>query len=171
MTNRPPDHVIDAVEEGFRLRGRISNGYAQIEYLLGDIIMKAYDMPEYNHLKARLPNQTGRLIDIVNKILVIKGFFSQYKDDINFIIGGLEFSKQVRDLLAHGYCSIIHDKKGVIVFQFRKWHRDENGNDTEIIRDFQMIDLEYQKAQIVRVSSRALDLSHSIHKALGLVGK
>jgi hypothetical protein len=171
MTNRPPDHVIDAVEEGFRVRGWILNGYAQIEYLLGDIILKAYDMPEYIHLKKRLPNQTGKLIELVNKILAIEGFFSQYKDEINLIIDGLEFSKQVRDLLAHGFCSIIHDKKGVIVFQFRKWHRDENGNDTEIIRDFQMIHLEYEQAQIVHVSSRALDLSHRIHKALGLVGK
>ena len=168
MTNRPPDHVSDAIEEAFRLRGWISNGYAQIEHLLGDIILKAFKMPEYEQLKTRLPNQLVDRKKIISSILEVDGFFSDYKEEIQFIMGGLEFSHDDRNILAHGFCTVLHNADEQVWFQFRKWHRDD-GKDTELIKNYQMVNLEYQKTQIVHVSQRALNLSLEIHTKLGLV--
>jgi hypothetical protein len=35
------------IEEGQRLRGWITNAYAQIEFLLGDLILRCREFPEY----------------------------------------------------------------------------------------------------------------------------
>jgi hypothetical protein len=41
MNGPTPEHVMITLEEAQRLRGWITNGYAQVEYLLNDVIVKA----------------------------------------------------------------------------------------------------------------------------------
>jgi hypothetical protein len=41
----PPQGWEDAINEGQRLRGWIANSYAQIEYLLGDLILRCRAFP------------------------------------------------------------------------------------------------------------------------------
>jgi len=51
-----PALIEQRVEEGQRLRGWIANGYAQIEYFLGDIIVRSLQMPEYDAYAIPLGN-------------------------------------------------------------------------------------------------------------------
>jgi hypothetical protein len=169
VTRQPPKHVRNAIHEAQRHRGWIANGYAQVEYLFGDIIMRAFKLPEYADLVVRLPHRVGNRIELVNKIVEIEGFFKSYGDEIRWVIEAFELRHETRNILAHGFCTVLHTPDDDIGFQFRKWHRDVQ-NDVEVIKIYRLVDLEYEKAQLVDVSERALKLSYDIDQALGLVG-
>jgi hypothetical protein len=154
----PPEEIISAVEEGQRLRGWIANGYAQVEYLLGDIIVRSHDMDEYGALKERLPHRPEKRIAKVEEILEVDGYFSKHRKEIEWLIHAFEFHQQTRHLLVHGFCTAYHTPNGDFGLQFRKWHRDGN-NDTEIKKTFRLIDLEYERAQFTHVAERALSLA------------
>jgi hypothetical protein len=162
------EQLKDAIDEGQALRGWISNGYAQVEYFLGDIIVRSWEMPEYVGTVERLPHRVERRIAKVHEIIAIEGFFSQFSDEIVWIIDGFSDHHQTRNLLAHGFCTVYHTPDGDFGLEFRKWHRDGN-QDTEIREVFRLIHLEYLKAQLIQISERALALSLAIHNELGLV--
>ena len=165
----PPDQVFEAIEAGQRLRGWIANGYAQVEYLLGDIITKAFQMPEYVAISERLPHRVEKRISKVRQIIEIDGFFARYRDQIDRVIVAFEAHHQTRNLLAHGFCTAYHTPDGDFGLEFRKWHRDAD-RDTELKRTFRIVDLEYEREQLLDVSKQALELSFAIHQDLGLVG-
>ncbi len=71
----PPENVMNAVDDGQRLKGWIANGYAQVEYLFGEIIARSNDMPEYEAIKERLPHRPEKRIAKIRQILEIEGFF------------------------------------------------------------------------------------------------
>ena len=168
VSPHPPEHVRSAIEESQRLRGGIANGYAQVEYLLGDIIMKAFKLPEYGNLVVRLPHKVLGRIELVKKIIENDGFFSSYKDEIYWIIEAFELRHETRNILAHGFCTVLHTPTGDIGFEFRKWHRVDQ-DDVEEIKLYRLVDLEYERAQLVDASQRALKLFREIHKALAIV--
>ncbi len=164
-----PEQLMDAIEKGQRLRGWIANGYAQVEYLLGDIIMKSLEMPEYEALAGRLPHRVEKRISTVRDMLEIEGYFSKHQEEIRWILDAFETHHETRNLLAHGFCSAYHTPDGDFGLEFRKWHRDGN-RDAELKRTFRLIDLEHEQTQLIHVSQRTLALSLAIHDELGLVG-
>ncbi len=167
---KPPQEVLEAVEEGQTLRGWIANSYAQVEYLLGDIIIRSHSLPEYDCIKDRLPHRPEKRISKVKQILEMEGYFSQYSVEINWIMEAFEHSQPTRHLLMHGFCSAFHTPDGDFGLQFRKWHRDGD-QDVEIQRLFRLADLQYERAQFDHVADRALQLAHKIHEELGLTGQ
>lgn len=168
MSEMSLEEVINFVEEGQRLRGWIANGYAQVEYLLGDIITKALQMPEYQLASARLPHRVDKRIAKVREILAIDGFFSAYRGEIASLIESFENHHETRNLLAHGFCTANHTPDGDFGLEFRKWHRDGE-TDREMRKTFRLVDLQYEKAQLTHISQRALHLTSQIHSKLGMV--
>ncbi|MCA0903748.1 hypothetical protein [Qipengyuania aquimaris] len=166
----PPLEVQTAIEHGQNARGWILNGYAQVEYLLGDIIVKANEMVEYAAVQGRLPHRVEKRIAKVRELLVLEGYFSQHSEEIEWIIGAFEQSQETRHLLAHGFCSAYHTPDGDFGLEFRKWHRDGDA-DSEMIKMFRLVDLDYERDQFTHVAQRAVTLVSLIHHDLGLVGQ
>lgn len=166
----PLEHIQAAVDDGQRLRGWVLNGYAQVEYLLGDIIRIANGMPEYEACHARMPHRVEKRISKVREILGRGGFFADHQEEIEFIIEAFEASQATRHLLAHGFCTAFHTPDGDFGLQFRKWHR-EGDEDREIRKTFRLVDLEYERTQLTHVADLALALFQRIHAELGLVGQ
>jgi hypothetical protein len=165
----PPAHLQSAIDEGQRLKGWIANGYAQVEYLLGEIIVRANEMPEYDAIRVRLPHRPEKRIAQVRKIIEAAGFFAQFRDEVEWLIGAFESNQATRHLLLHGFCTAYHTPNDDFGLEFRKWHRDGEV-DTEIIRVFRLSDLEYERVQFTHVAERALALVRQMHGQLGLVG-
>ena len=161
--------VVDAIEEGQRLRGWIANGYAQVEYLLGDILTNAFGMPEYQELALRLPHRIEKRIAAVRGVLEIDGYFTAHGDEIRWILEAFENHHQTRNLLVHGFCTAYFTPDGDFGLEFRKWHRDGD-RDTEMKRTFRLVDLDYERTQLNHVSQRAVALTFQMHQELGLVG-
>lgn len=171
MSELPPEHVIDSIEEGQRFRGWIANGYAQIEFFLGDIIVRSLNMVEYQDVGEILPHGSPDRIKRVRRILEFDGFYSEFRDELIGILDEFENHHETRNLLAHGFCEFHHTPDGDFGFYFRKWHRVPDRQDAQLQRTFRLIDLEYEKTTIVELSRKALGVFYRIHDRLGLVGK
>lgn len=163
-----PEQVVSLIEEGQRLRGWIANGYAQVEYLLGDIITRSHSIPVYAALRDRLPHRVESRIAKVRQILETDGYFTAHGDEINWMIDAFVNRHQTRNLLAHGFCTAYHTPDGDFGLEFRKWHREGN-EDRELTRTYRIVELEYERSQLTEVSQRALHLAFRIHNELGLV--
>lgn len=162
--------LIDLIEEGQRLRGWIANGYAQVEYLLGDMIQRTLDIPEYQIAHERLPHNVNNRIAKVREILGIDGPYSEFNDELEAVIERFSMHHEARNLLAHGFCTAHHTPDGDFGLEFRKWHR-EDGQDKQLRRTFRIVDLEYERAQLVHVSELAVMVMARLHAKLGLVGQ
>ena len=159
------------IEEGQRLRGWIANAYAQIEFFLGDVIVRSLVLPEYQDIGEVLPHGSPDRIKRVRRIMERDGFFSDYRDELSAVVDEFENHHETRNLLAHGFCEFLYTDDGDCGFQFRKWHRVPDRQDAILMKTFRLIDLEYEKTIIVELSQRALHLFFAIHDRLGLIDK
>ena len=162
-----PEHLA-TIEEGQRLRGWIANGYAQIEYLLGDAIVRGLVLPEYAGLGSGLPHGAPDRIKRVRRLLQVQGFFSEFGDEIEGILREFELHHETRNLLAHGFCSFHYTATGDCGLEFRKWHRAPDRHDARLTRTFRIADLLREKDDIQQLSQRALTLFARIHARLSL---
>ena len=165
----PAEWQKQAINEGQLLRGWIVNSYAQIEFFLGDLIVRSLTLPEYAKLAQTLPHGAPGRIKRVRQILTQGGFFDKFSNEISEIIDEFSNHHETRNLLAHGFCEFHFTKKGDFGLQFRKWHRQEGRQDALLLRTFRLRDLEAQKIELTALAQRALLLFRRIHDSLGLV--
>lgn len=158
------------IEEAQRLRGWIANAYAQIEFFLGDIIVRSLKLAEYENVGQVLPHGSPDRIKRVRRILEFDGVFSEFRVELSAIMDEFESHHETRNLLAHGFCEFLFTPTGDCGLQFRKWHRVPDRQDALLMRTFRLVDLENEKAIVVELSQRALGLFYQIHHRLGLVG-
>jgi len=166
----PPREVVDRINNVQQARGWIISSYSQIEYFLGDIITKSMEMPEYADIDGRLPHGASKRIRRVRQILKKEGFYSQFSKEIAEVIDEFSAHQDVRNLLAHGYADVQHDANNNILCTFRKWHRNQENEDVELVETFFPIHLAYVSEQMKQLSQRSLTVFRATHDALGLVG-
>lgn len=129
--------------------------------------MRAKEMPEYGGVIGRLPHGAPKRVEKIRAVLEKNGSFTQYKTRLEVLVTAFAEHHEVRNLLAHGFCTIYHTPDQDVGFEFRKWHRDENDQDSEITRMFRVLDLRYHEAQLTPLAEEATALLHEIHVALG----
>jgi len=166
----PPKHIVGSIEQTQQCRGWIISSYAQIEYLLGNLINLSLDMKEYQAIEGRLPFNTARRIRRVRRILDVDGYFSNFSNRLTEILDAFEVQNDLRNLLAHGFMTVLYDPQGGIQFEFRKWHWTESGEETELIHRCFQVHLEYEAHQLKALASEASELFREIHQGLGLIG-
>ncbi len=154
------------IEEGQRLRGWISNAYAQIEFLLGDLILRCRTFPEYACDTATFTHSTPKRVGKVRRMLQNAGPLDPFATELTSIIDRFEERHNTRNLLAHGFCTYRHTPGGDADLQFRKFHR-QDGRDDELIRCFRLPDLVAEKEGLVVLSDEALNLFMRMHKHFG----
>ena len=164
----PIDESIKAdIEEGQRLRGWITNGYAQIEFLLGDLILRCRAFPEYRAETATFTHSAVKRARQVRRMLQKEGCLKPFAAELTLIIDRFEERHETRNLLAHGYCEYLHTAIGDAGLQFQKWHRQDDRDDARLIRCFRLPDLVAERDSLVALSGEALDLFMRMHSHFG----
>jgi len=92
------------IEEGQRLRGWITNAYAQIEFLLGDLILRCREFPEYAVETATFTHSAPKRVRQVRQMLEKQGALTPFAPELTSIIDRFEKKHETRNLLAHGFC-------------------------------------------------------------------
>ncbi len=78
-----PEHFKADIDEGQRLRGWIANAYAQIEYLLDDLILRCRAFPEYDtETSNKLTRSTAKRVRRVRSMLARAGPLSPFAADL-----------------------------------------------------------------------------------------
>lgn len=159
------------IEEGTLHRGWIANSYAQIEFLLGDLIVRCREFPQYAVHTETVSHSAAKRVAKVRRMLEIDGPLMQFAGDLNDVLDGFEQNQDLRNLLAHGFCTFLHTPSGDAGFLFRKFDRppaDAGDNDHMLTEQlFRLINLEYHRAQLVAQAQHALHVCGAIHETMG----
>ncbi len=101
------------IDEAIYLRGRIIAGYAQVEFLLADLISKLEDRFAYR-IESRIKG--------VRKIAEMPGY-EAYRYDLNRLADELLIHDELRHFMAHGFMRAEVDKVGNHRFQLLRYTR------------------------------------------------
>jgi len=161
------------IEEGMHLRGWISNAYAQVEYLLGDLIMQCRAYPIYAEQTATFTHSATKRVAKVRTMLNLGGPLAPYAARVGEMLDAFSNNHDTRNLLAHGFCEFHHTPSGDAGLVFSRFERGggaENQNeDSLVVRTFRLVDLQYHEAQLTHQSKAALELFTEMYAELGWV--
>ena len=114
LTNQAHRNLVD---EAIYLRGRIIAGYAQVEFLLADLISKLEDRFAYR-IEFRVKG--------VRKIAEMPGY-EAYRYDLNRLADELLIYDELRHFMAHGFMRAEVDRAGNYHFQLLRYTREGEG--------------------------------------------
>jgi hypothetical protein len=110
----PSDLQKSLVDEALFLRGRIVAAYAQVEFLLADLVVK---------LDIRFPYLIDKRIKAVKQIAERPGF-SEYKQELDVVCDELSHYDDLRHFMTHGFMSMELDKLGRHQFELLRYVRE-----------------------------------------------
>jgi hypothetical protein len=94
------------VEQANLLRGAYIGSHAQVEFLLADICVKAWELPEYKHLRAKFPYKAESRVRAANALFACTGPFAKYREEVHGLFDELLRFEEFRDFMAHGLLRI-----------------------------------------------------------------
>jgi hypothetical protein len=163
--------IIAIVEQDTHHRGWISNSYAQVEFLLGDLITRCRQFPQYDEQTASISHSAPKRVAKVRAMLKIEGPLDPSAAEIGEVLDAFEGNHDIRNLLAHGFCTFHFTPTGDAGLIFRKFQRGDvqNGQepDIQIQSVFRLVDMHYHKEQFVAQAQRAIDVFAKVHFDLG----
>jgi len=113
----PSDLQKSLVEHGTYLRGRIITAYAQVEFILADISVE---------LDLKFPYRIRDRIKAA-KLIGDRPGYEVYKEEIDRICDELLIYDEMRNMMAHGFMSLVTDKANNHEFEFRMYRGTEKG--------------------------------------------
>lgn len=163
--------IIAILEEATHHRGWISNSYAQVEFLLGNLIIRCRQFPQYAEQTATFTHSAPKRVAKVRSMLNVDGPLTSYETEINEVLDAFESNHEVRNLLAHGFCEFHFTPTGDAGLVFRKFQRGDvqAGQEADMLlqRTFRLVDIHYHREQFVAQAQRALEIFCQIHFDLG----
>jgi hypothetical protein len=136
------------VDEAIYLRGRIISAYAQVEFLLADLVAKLEDRFAYL-VDARIKG--------VKKIAELPGY-EIYKDDLASLSDQLLSYDELRHYMAHGFTRMDVDSAGNHQFEFLRYVREGEGK-------FQIVSA---KTDIYRLRKAVEDIGRYVSDVMNL---
>jgi hypothetical protein len=155
------------VEEGQRFRGWIANSYSQIEFLLGDLIIRSRQFPQYQLQTQRLPNKVTSRIRAVSAMLEVEGPLSPFSNRLRDLIRKFELTHDVRNLLSHGFSIYNRNTAGESWFEFRKHHVEGTVEELLVIRNFRLSELEDEHRKFTELAQETMIEFRRIHDHFG----
>lgn len=158
------------LEEFQRLRGWIVNSYAQIEYILGDLILRCRQFSQYDELTQTLPHDATKRVKRIRAICLVEGPISVFAPQLNELLAQFEARHEIRNLMTHGFATYQITAEGDSGLSFQKWHRAPDRIDARLLRTFRLHDLMCERDQSVDLAQVGLKLFYRIHSNFGWVG-
>jgi hypothetical protein len=116
----PSDLQKALMDEALYLRGRIVAAYAQVEFLLADLVVK---------LDLRFPYLIDKRIKAVKQIAERPGY-SDYKQQLDDVCEELSRYDDLRHFMVHGFMRMDMDKHGNHRFELLRYDREGVGKFT-----------------------------------------
>lgn len=163
----PPQSVKDAICRVQEHRGWILSSYAQIEYLFSDLVNRACAIKEYVQLGDALPFPIDKRLKRSRRILETEGPFSPYAKQLLEILDEFEDRGEMRNILAHGFMTVLHDPNDQVQYEFRKWHWPEKGEAGELVHKCFEVHLDYESCQLMALADKASNVFRQVHLRMG----
>jgi len=158
---KDPAEIRRIVKQVNLLRGAYIGSYAQVEFLLADICVKAWELPAYKHLRAKFPYRAGSRVTAANAIFDCAGPFAAYCEEVHGLFDELLRFEELRDFLAHGLLR-INTRRSDFSLHLRMYKPEKEGLKIGTI-DVPVIELAHAVEQIVPFTQRFVRLFRRIY--------
>ncbi|RYF09738.1 MAG: hypothetical protein EOO77_23105 [Oxalobacteraceae bacterium] len=165
-----PSDIQAQLEEALRLRGWLVNSFAQVEYLLGDLILQCQKFPCYDEHTKTLPHGANTRIERVRAILKISGPLDSDADDLAAILDHLGRQQDTRNLLVHGFTTALYTATGAVGLHFQKFHRQPDRQDARLVKTFTLSNLLKERDEQGKFAKAAVDRFQAVYDRLGWHG-
>jgi hypothetical protein len=157
--------IQDAIHQSTYLRGKISNAYAQVEFLLGDLIMRCRDMDEYKSVPGGFPHGAPDRVKRVRILLKESGSLDPFRSELTTLMDRFSAKHTNRNLLAHGLCTVHWAHPKQFRMEFKKFHREKGADQKDflLIKTFSIADLQEEAQAMNAVANDGLALFRHIH--------
>ncbi|HTM74993.1 MAG TPA: hypothetical protein VL198_17335 [Pseudolabrys sp.] len=149
------------VEQTQFLRGAYISSYAQVEFFLADICVKAWELPEYKQLRTKFPYKAESRVKAAKALFDCAGPLAQYRDEVRGLFDELLHFEEFRDFLAHGLLR-IDTKRSDFSCHFRMYKPVKNGLKIDTV-NVPVTDLAKDVAQIVAFTHRFVTLFRRVY--------
>lgn len=161
MNSREPTayqrYVIRAADE---LRGAIIGRYAEVEFFLGDIVVRCQALPEYATLPDTFPYKPSKRPGRVRQLLELPGPLTAYKEALERAMSELEVFEELRHFLAHGHQELT--TRG------DSWHQLSYNLYREQDRRYVLFEI---KTDLENLEARRMEIAHLAQAALSLMSE
>lgn len=122
MNEEDDAKVIAAMHEMYELRGKVTTGYAQVEFFMADVGQKAARLPEYDHLEDLWAHRlTGRLSAFI-RLLERPGRLQKYAVRGRDLAARFPQHERARHFLVHGMTTFeVHRASGSWTAMMRRY--------------------------------------------------
>jgi hypothetical protein len=166
-----PHSVRSKVHKAFECKGDITSSYAQIEFLIGDLLQRCSYVAEYG-AASNLSRSTPKRILNVRRLVAMDGPLQKYEKPLIELMNRFEEEHDLRNLIAHGSTTVEFTRAGgAALFIFKIFHREQNSATWTVRSETLTIGmLRQEKEKMVRLANEALQLFMVIHADLGWIG-
>lgn len=166
-SREPSEEIVQAVESSHAWRGAIVNSYAQIEFLLADLVSRCRMFPQYDAATARLPFGANQRVKAVKKLCELSGPLQPYTTDLVLIAEKLLEFEELRHFLTHGFCTCLFTPRGEIALRFQRFDPAKKDEWAQKIREIRLEELHHLKLQSTTFAQTSVMLFRQIHVDLG----
>lgn len=157
--------IQEIIEKSTSHRGWIANSFAQIEFLLGDLIVRCREFPAYEKFTRNVSHSASERVKKLRSMIDCPGPLDLFAPELREILDTFADKQGVRNLLAHGYCEVEFTNVNDVWFVFRKFDRDKAANDALIFQRFTLADLDQHRADLHQLAQKTVTLFDNIRGA------
>jgi hypothetical protein len=159
-----------AINECFRCRGMLISSYAHVEFLLGDLCLKSWQLAPYRSLANRLPYKANTRERAVSAILSVEnGPLFEFRRSAEPLLKRWRESESDRNMMAHGLMTLEWMKNGEIFVRGTLLKAGSNVHvDVERIR-WSLGTLQSKASQASSYSQAWMKLCHAMHSKMGWI--
>jgi hypothetical protein len=172
--NRLPigPEVISAIEAAIQARGWCIGGYAQVEFIMADFVVKASALPGYQDLGVKFPYNFDARVKRLREFADREGVLKSYSEPLRQLAEAISSWEETRHFLTHGWME-IRAKTTVDpqpTFTFSRF-MPRSGNDRFLGQiDMTLEDLQTTGDQISTLADEALKMFDDIYTLFNLEG-
>lgn len=155
------------LDEFQRMRGWIVNSFAQVEYILADLVVRCRQFPEYQSLTGEFPYRVETRIAVVRKILKLDGPLSQDRVPLDTQLTEFESMIDLRNLIVHGLATFVHDANRDWAMVFQLWRPHRNNAFTTTSETFSPDALKSIVEYSQEFAAATLEVIRTIHRRHG----
>jgi hypothetical protein len=131
MADDLPDDVSEEmkilVNHAVYVRGTIISSYAHIEFLLADLCLKAWEMPEYAHLAGSFPYKIETRLKAAGKLFEADGPLRAYRSGVQAALDELLQLEDLRHFVAHGLMILTPTPPDSALVEYRLYRTTREG--------------------------------------------
>jgi hypothetical protein len=117
----------ELVENAIYLRGVVITSYAHIEFMLADICLKAWQLPEYATLMGPFPYSVETRIKAVRALFDADGPLKPFREGMQPVLDELLDYEERRHFVAHGLLIVTPMPPDDAMLQYRLYRTTKQG--------------------------------------------